>query len=82
LIELTRMISTGEDLLQSSFITNYSRYTVEFKRYYTALSDMLAVAGFEYICKAGRYVIKIFVLMCFDYNLITEVSISITCVKF
>lgn len=53
LIELTRMISTGEDLLQSSFFTNYSRYTVEFKRYYTALSDMLAVAGFEYICKTG-----------------------------
>lgn len=53
LVEMTRMISVGEDLLQSSFITNYSRYTVEFKRYYTALSDMLAVAGFEYICKTG-----------------------------
>jgi hypothetical protein len=41
----------------------HNNYIVEFKRYYTALSDMLAVAGFEYICKAGRYVIKIFVLM-------------------
>ncbi|XP_071148422.1 alsin-like isoform X3 [Mytilus edulis] len=53
MIEMTGMISKGEDLLQTSFFTNYSRYTVEYKRYYVALSDMLAVAGFEYICKTG-----------------------------
>ena len=53
---MTGMISKGEDLLQASFFTNYSRYTVEYKRYYVALSDMLAVAGFEYICKTGRFV--------------------------
>ena len=54
-MEMSDILREGDSILICSLLTRYDDYVLEFKTYSRAYEDMVAVGGFEYCTKAGRY---------------------------
>ena len=53
--EMSRAIREGEDFLGCQFFTDSGSYVEEFKQYLVCYTDLIAITGFSFIAKSGRY---------------------------
>lgn len=54
-MDLTEVVREDQRVMSATFLRSYTHFTEEFRRYSRFFADFLAIGGFEYSARTGRY---------------------------